>query len=271
MRREPPQHEGGCDRQGHIIPDLDPLPRRAERRPVWLGERHLESIDGDFFQFAHIAKSARTLAAREFPVIVAHAVRDPGTLGFIIGSGRIEAMTDTGDTHRHLDTPSGWVYRWSEMIPAGGRVLDVACGGGRHTRWLAGRGHPIEAVDRDPVILAGLEAIPGVTTRRADLESGPWPYPGQCFAAVVVVNYLHRPLFPHLLAALAPGGVLIYETFAMGNERYGRPTNPDFLLKPGELLEVVRGRLRVLAYEDVFVPEPRPAMVQRICAVKSSP
>lgn len=180
-------------------------------------------------------------------------------------------MMDTGGTHRHPDTPSAWVCRWSEVIPAGGSVLDVACGGGRHTRWLAARGHPVEAVDRDPVMLAGLEEIPGITTRCADLESGPWPYAGQSFAAVVVVNYLHRLLFPHLLAALSPGGVLIYETFATGNERYGRPANPEFLLKPGELLEVVRGRLRVLAYEDVFVPEPRPAMLQRICAVRSTP
>lgn len=116
-------------------------------------------------------------------------------------------------------------------------------------------------------MLAGLAGIPGVSTRCADLENGPWPYGGDRFAGIVVVNYLHRPLFPHLLASLAPEGVLIYETFAAGNERYGRPSNPAFLLKAGELLDVVKGRLRVLAFEDIYEPEPRPAMLQRLCAV----
>ncbi len=124
--------------------------------------------------------------------------------------------------------------------------------------------------DRDPAALAGLSGIPGITVRCADLEGGPWPYEGQQFAGIVVTNYLHRPLFPHLLAALAPDGALIYETFAAGNERYGRPSNPAFLLTPGELQEVVRGRLQVVAFEDQFVPEPKPAMVQRICAIHSS-
>jgi len=146
-------------------------------------------------------------------------------------------------------------------------VLDVACGNGRHARYLAGRGHPVEAVDRDPAVLAGLAGAPGIAPRCVDLEGGPWPYEGQQFAGIVVANYLHRPLFPSLLQALAPGGVLIYETFAAGNERYGRPTNPAFLLKPGELLDVVRGRLRVIAYEELEVSDPRPAAVQRICAV----
>ena len=106
-----------------------------------------------------------------------------------------------------------------------------------------------------------------MTARCADLEGGPWPFEGQRFAGIVVANYLHRPLFPRLLESLGPGGVLIYETFAVGNERYGRPSNPDFLLRPGELLDVVRGRLRVLAYEDLTVSEPKPACMQRICAV----
>ena len=169
-----------------------------------------------------------------------------------------------------IATPSAWVVRWADRVPAGGRVLDLACGKGRHARYFAARGHPVEAVDRDPVKLGLLEGIPGVHARHADLESGPWPFAGQQFGGIVVANYLHRPLFPHLLAALATGGVLIYETFAAGNERYGRPSNPAFLLALGELLDVVHGRLRVIAYEELYVSEPRPAMVQRICATKPS-
>lgn len=175
----------------------------------------------------------------------------------------------SNDPH-DLQTPSAWVIRWAGLIPAGGRVLDIACGNGRHARFFASRGHPVEAVDRDPALLPRLAGIPGISTRCADLEAGQWPYPGDRFAGIVVANYLHRPLFPHLLVALAAGGVLIYETFAAGNERYGRPSNPDYLLKPGELLEVVRGRLTVIAYEELDVSEPRPAAVQRICATNPS-
>jgi len=175
----------------------------------------------------------------------------------------------TADPH-DLTTPSVWVVRWADQVPTGGRVLDLACGNGRHSRFFATRGHPVEAVDRDPAKLAALAGIPGISTRCADLEAREWPYPGDQFAGIVVVNYLYRPLFPHLLAALATGGVLIYETFAAGNERYGRPSNPAFLLAPGELLDVVHGRLRVIAYEDLHVSEPRPAMVQRICATKAA-
>jgi len=174
----------------------------------------------------------------------------------------------SADSH-DLQTPSAWVCRWADRVPAGGRVLDVACGNGRHARHFAALGHPVEAVDRDPDMPVRLAGIPGVSARTADLEGAPWPYPGVQFAGIVVVNYLHRPLIPQLLAALAPDGVLIYETFAAGNERYGRPTNPAFLLQPGELLEAVRHRLRVIAYEDLTVAEPRPARIQRICAVKS--
>ena len=171
---------------------------------------------------------------------------------------------------RHeLTAPSAWVARWADRIPASGRVLDLACGTGRHARYLAARGHPVEAVDRDPAMVARLNGVPGVRARCADLEGGPWPYEGDQFAGIVVVHYLHRPLFPRLLAALAHEGAVIYETFAAGNERYGRPSNPDFLLKPGELLEVARGRLRVVAYEDLTVPEPKPACIQRICAINS--
>lgn len=148
-------------------------------------------------------------------------------------------------------------------------MLDLAAGNGRHARYFAGRGHPVEAVDRDAGALASLAGIAGIHARCADLENGPWPYPDERFAGIVVANYLHRPLFPALLAGLAAGGVLVYETFAVGNERYGRPSNPDFLLRPGELLEVCRGRLRVVGYENVTVTHPKPAIVQRVCAINT--
>ena len=166
-----------------------------------------------------------------------------------------------------LESPSPWVCRFMPLAHAGGRVLDVACGRGRHARYLAGLGYRVEAVDRDMEALHGLAAVAGITTRVADLEGGAWPYADARFDAVVVTNYLHRPLFVHLLAALAPGGVLIYETFALGNERYGRPGNPDFLLRPGELLQVTHGRLEVIAYENLEVATPKPALIQRVCAI----
>ena len=144
-------------------------------------------------------------------------------------------------------------------------MLDVACGSGRHARWLASLGFEVEAVDRDPGLF--VDPPEGVTVRGADLEDGsPWPYGERRFDAVVVTNYLHRPLLPVLVGALEPGGMLVYETFARGNERFGKPSNPAFLLAPGELLDAVRGRLRVLGYEDLTVVEPRPAAVQRVAA-----
>jgi SAM-dependent methyltransferase len=165
-------------------------------------------------------------------------------------------------------TPSAWVTRWAHCIPAGGRVLDLACGNGRHARHLAGLGYSVEAVDRNPGIRDLLAGVPGVDTRVVDLEGGGWPYWGQQFAGVVVTNYLHRPLVPLLLDILSFGGVLIYETFALGNAQFGKPSNPAYLLQPGELLEAARNRLRVIAYEDVVVSEPRPAAVQRMCGVR---
>ena len=164
------------------------------------------------------------------------------------------------------DLPSEWVARWAHGIAPRGAVLDLACGSGRHTRFLAGLGFQVCAVDRDPRALDALGGVAGVTVRLADLESGPWPLDGLQFVGIVVTNYLHRPLFPRILDALAPDGVLIYETFAAGNERFGKPSNPDFLLRPGELLDVVRNRLRVVAYEELEVAPPRPACIQRICA-----
>jgi SAM-dependent methyltransferase len=161
--------------------------------------------------------------------------------------------------------PSAWVARWSHLISPGGRVLDLAAGSGRHSAYFSSLGHEVEAVDRD---IALLRDIPGINVREADLEAGPWPYTGRRFAGIVVTNYLHRPLFPCLIEALAPGGVLLYETFMVGNERYGRPSNPEFLLKPNELLAAVDA-LQVLGFEQGFVSDPKPAMVQRICAQRS--
>lgn len=168
-------------------------------------------------------------------------------------------------SHNADSFPSGWVCRWAGQIPKGGRVLDVACGAGRHALYLAEQGFAVDAVDIDISACDGI-AVPNIVFRQADLEGGEWPYPPEGFQGIVVTNYLHRPLFPKLLGSLAPGGVLIYETFALGNERYGRPKNPNFLLLPDELLEVVRGKLHVIAFEDVLVETPRLARVQRVCA-----
>ena len=162
---------------------------------------------------------------------------------------------------------SEWVVRFAPLVGPSGSVLDVACGNGRHTRFFLSRGHEVVAVDIDLSKAADLEASPQVRLIEADIERNPWPLSGARFNAVVVTNYLHRPLLGRLVQAVAPEGVLIYETYARGNERWGRPSNPDFLLRPGELLEAVRGRLRVIAYEDVTVTKPRPAAVQRICAI----
>ena len=162
--------------------------------------------------------------------------------------------------------PSPWVARFAPMISAGGVVLDLACGGGRHSRLLATLGHQVEAVDRDAEALAALAGIPGIHTQCSDLEGGPWPYAGRAFAGIVVTNYLWRPLLPFLLAALDHGGLLIYETFMSGNELFRPPSNPAFLLRPGELLDVVRGRLSVLAFEQGQVGADQPAVVQRLCA-----
>ncbi|HEV3106083.1 MAG TPA: class I SAM-dependent methyltransferase [Trinickia sp.] len=179
------------------------------------------------------------------------------------------APTVVGDT---VGAPSGWVVRWSHFVEPGRAVLDVAAGGGRHARWFAARGHPVVAIERDEAALAVLAGVPGVDAVAADLEDGsPWPLAGdRRFAAVVVTNYLHRPLLPRLIESLAPGGVLLYETFARGNETVGKPSNPAFLLGAGELLDAVRGKLRVIAFEDGFVASPRAAFIQRICAVRES-
>lgn len=184
-------------------------------------------------------------------------------------SGPASLGATQGPTHAGLSEPSGWVRQWAHLIAPGGTVLDVASGAGRHARWFAGRGHPVAALDRDATALATMRDIDGIATLTCDLEGAPWPLPDDArFAAIVVTNYLHRPLMPRLVDALAPGGVLIYETFAQGNETVGKPSNPAFLLAPGELLAACTPTLRVIAYEDGFLPQPREAFVQRICAVR---
>jgi len=161
-----------------------------------------------------------------------------------------------------MTEPSAWVRRWAPLVTQG-TVLDVACGGGRHSRVFLEKGLKVVALDREP------QDIPGARFIQADLEDGsPWPLPGERFEGIVVVNYLHRPLFPTLLDALAPGGVLIYETFMIGNEKYGRPSNPAFLLRPGELRAAFH-ELAEKGFEEGLVREPKAAMIQRLCAVRA--
>jgi len=163
-----------------------------------------------------------------------------------------------------IETPSSWVQRWSHLVTPQATVLDVACGHGRHMRYFASLGHDVLGVDRNP------EAIHAVTELGealcADIENGPWPLPGRTFGAVVVTNYLWRPLWADILASLEPGGVLIYETFATGNETVGKPSRPDFLLQPGELLNACKD-LRVVAFEEGFLAGPD-RFVQRIVAAR---
>jgi SAM-dependent methyltransferase len=170
--------------------------------------------------------------------------------------------------HAPVSQPSPWIARYGGLVAARARVLDVACGHGRHARLFAARGCDVVAIDRDPAVLAAMSGEPRIETRAQDLESGHPVLHGERFDAIVVVNYLHRPLLPELLAALADDGVLLYETFARGNEAYGRPANPAFLLEPGELLQVVAGRLVAVAFEQGLVATAeREAVIQRIAAV----
>ena len=179
-----------------------------------------------------------------------------------------------------IAAPSDWVVRWTPLLPPAAQVLDVACGHGRHVHWLARAGHRVTALDRDPALLAPLASL--ATTLAADLEADPWPLPDRRFDAVVVTNYLWRALFPSLKAAVAPGGLLIYETFAQAHAALGRPRRPEFLLQPGELIDVLRDsetsvasahspseKWHVIAFEEGRLPargEVPEREVQRIVA-----
>jgi SAM-dependent methyltransferase len=165
--------------------------------------------------------------------------------------------------------PSPWVRRFGHLIAPGSTVLDVACGHGRHARWARAAGHPVVAVDIDVTGVADLAAQPGVEVLRHDLESGDWPFACRAFGAIIVANYLDRGQFDAWAAALAPGGVLLVDTFGSGNEAFGRPRSPAFLLAPGELLAAFGHRLQVVAYEAGIEALPRLAVRQRLCAVNS--
>jgi len=160
--------------------------------------------------------------------------------------------------------PAPWIVQWAGLVAPDATVLDLAAGRGRHSTLFAERGHKVTAVDRE---VSALPKHPNIERLQADLEDGsPWPLGARQFGAVVVANYLHRPLMPTLLEAIAPGGMLLYQTFMEGHERFGRPSNPDHLLRDSELLELVRGRFSVIAYEARLISDPAMAMVQRIAA-----
>ncbi len=178
--------------------------------------------------------------------------------------------------HLKITNPSPWVSRFGSLVPAGGAVLDVASGGGRHARWFLERGHPVTAIDRNGGPLEALGENPAASVIEADLEDGSSVFTaagalaGQQFSGIVVVNYLHRALFDDLLSALAPGGIFIYETFALGNEDFARPRNPDHLLKSGELLTLVQDRLQIVAYEHGITQSAEiPGVKQRLVAVNN--
>lgn len=179
-------------------------------------------------------------------------------------------MRESGEGHSG-GTPSAWVARFAPPAPPGGRALDLACGGGRHARLLLRGGWQVTAVDRDVAGVADLRTDPAAELIETDLENAPWPLGQRRFGLVVVTNYLWRALLPRIVTAVGPGGILLYETFARGNERFGKPSNPDFLLQDGELLRAVDGQLKVIAYECLEVGEPKPAVVQRIAAVQPNP
>ena len=162
--------------------------------------------------------------------------------------------------------PSSWLQRHSSLIPHSGPILDIAAGSGRHTQYLLDKGHVVISIYKDVSRLARIKSS-RLFIARVDLETPkPWPFKNGAFAAIIVTNYLHRPLLPQIINGLAVGGLLVYETFANGNEKFGKPTNPDYLLKAGELIQLTLGHLHIFAYEDLTVDQPRPAQIQRIVA-----
>lgn len=187
-------------------------------------------------------------------------------------------MSDTAPKPHGLEPVSCWVTQWAHLVPQGGQVLDVACGYGRHIRYFLEKNMAVAGVDiaKSAIEFIAYSLTNNLTSAQqnkaelivADIENGTWPLVGRQFSAIVVTNYLWRPLFPTLVASLAPGGVLIYETFATGNETVGKPSRPDFLLQKGELLQVCAG-LRIVAFEDGFIANPD-RFVQRIVAVNDA-
>jgi SAM-dependent methyltransferase len=169
--------------------------------------------------------------------------------------------------HDPLGVPSHWVRRFAHLVPSGSPVLDIAAGGGRHARFFAGRNHPVVAVDRSLDGMADLSRDTRITLVQCDLEADPWPCPGANFGGVIVTRYLHRPLLPYLATSLRADGILIYKTFAEGNEAFGRPSDPRFLLRPNELLDAYREKLTVVAYEHGVSYNPHPAAVQCFAGV----
>jgi len=168
-----------------------------------------------------------------------------------------------------LEAPSPWVMKFTPLIAFGGNVLDLACGSGRHAIWLAGQGYTVDAIDRNAEAVAPMAGMPNINVCIADLETADGYKFARSYDGIIVSRYLHRPLLKTLAEILKPGGVLIYETFMLGNERYGKPSNPDFLLKPGELQDLYSPLLNMVAFEQGEVSLPKPAVMQRICAVKT--
>jgi SAM-dependent methyltransferase len=168
-----------------------------------------------------------------------------------------------------IEPPSSWIVKYAQLIPKKGRILDLACGSGRHAIWLAKQGYQVDAFDSDAKALANMKGIGNINVSIVDFESDDWPGSDQRYDGIIVSRYLYRPLLSRLAGLLNPGGILIYETFMAGNERYGKPSNPDFLLLPNELLETYSPLLSIIAFEQGEVEMPRPAVTQRICAKKN--
>ena len=167
-------------------------------------------------------------------------------------------------SNHHKSQESDWVKRFAHHVPHDSNVLDVACGSGRQGRFFLNKGHQVTFVDKDVTEVGDLVEHPNARMIAGDLEAGPWPLGKKQFQCMVVTNYLWRPNFKRLLLHL--DGLLIYETFAEGNEQYGRPQNKDFLLQKGELFERIRGHCQVIAYEQRTLHYPSQAIVQRIAA-----